>query len=68
MNIVEKFEGDWVRIREVMTNFKNSQMWNFGLEKVKLGIGSSIKEYAEWYYEGDNEISREIELNQRIFG
>ena len=34
-------------------------MWNFGLEEVKLGIGSSMKEYAEWYYRVENEISRE---------
>ena len=67
-NIVEKFEGDWVRIREVMTNFKNLKMWNFILEEVKLGIGSSMKEYAEWYYEGDNEISREMDVNQGRYG
>ena len=30
-------------------------MWNFDLEEVKLGIGSSMKEYAEWYYGGDSE-------------
>ena len=67
-NTVEKFEGDWVRIIEVMTNFKNLKMWNFILEEVKLGIGSSMKEYAEWYYEGDSEISREMELNQGRYG
>ena len=43
-------------------------MWNFGLEEVKLGIGSSMKEYAEWYYGGDSEISREKELNQGRYG
>ena len=68
MNTMEKFEGDWMRIREVMTNFKNWQMWNFSLEEVKLGIGSSKKEYAEWYYGGDSEISRETELNQGRYG
>ena len=65
---MEKFEGDWVRIREVMTNFKNWQIWNFGLEEVKLGIGSLMKGYAEWYYGGDSEISRETELNQGRYG
>ena len=44
-NTVEKFEGDSVRIREVMTNPKNRQMWNFGCHEVKLGIGSSMKKY-----------------------
>ena len=28
MNIVAKFEGDWVRIEEVMKNPKNRQMWD----------------------------------------
>ena len=51
-----------------LTNFKNWQIWNFGLEEVKLGIGSSMKEYAEWYYGGDSEISRETELNQGRYG
>ena len=48
MNTMEKFEGNWVRIREVMTNSKNWQIWNFILEEVKLGIRASMKEYAEW--------------------
>ena len=39
-------------------------MWNFGLDKVKLGIRTSMKEYAEWYDGGDSEISRKMELNQ----
>ena len=43
-------------------------MWNFGLEEVKLGIGSSMKEYAKWYYRGDSAISRETELNQGRYG
>ena len=43
-------------------------MWNFGLEEVKLGIRASRKEYAEWYYGGDSEISRNTELNQRRYG
>ena len=43
-------------------------MWNFGLEEVKLGIGSLMKEYAEWYYGGDSGISREMDLNQGIYG
>ena len=65
---MEKFEGDLVRIREVMTNFKNCQIWNFSLEEVKLGIWSSMKEYVEWYYGGDSEISRETKLNQGRYG
>ena len=68
MNTVKKFEGEWVRIGEAMTNPKNWQIWNFGLEEVKLGIGSSMKEYAEWYYGGDSEISWETELNQGSYG
>ena len=47
MNTIEKFEGIWVRTREVMTNPINRQMLNFGLQEVKLGIGSSMKEYEE---------------------
>ena len=62
--IMEKFEGDWVRIRELMTNPKNWQMWYFGIQEVKLGIGSSMKEYAKWYYVGYSEVSSEMELNQ----
>ena len=61
MNTVEKFEGDWVRIREVMINSKNLQMWNFGLEEMKLGIRASMKEYAEWYHGRYGEISRKKE-------
>ena len=38
-NIVAKFEGDWVRIEEVMANHKNRQMWNVGLREVEFGIG-----------------------------
>ena len=44
MNIVGKFEGDWVSIEKVMANPKNSQNWNFGLHEVEFGIGSSRKE------------------------
>ena len=44
MNIVEKFEGDWVKIEEVMENPKYRQMWDFSLQKVEFGIGSSRKE------------------------
>ena len=44
MNTVAKFEGDWVRIRKVMENPKNRPMWNFGLQEVEFGIGSSRKE------------------------
>ena len=44
MNIVEKFEGDWVRIEKVMENPKNRQMWDFGLWEVEFWIGSSKKE------------------------
>ena len=43
-------------------------MWDFGLEETKLGIRALMKEYAEWYYEGDNEISRKMELNQGRYG
>ena len=42
--MVEKFEGDWVRIEKVMANPKNNQTWNFGLQEVEFGIGSSRKE------------------------
>ena len=42
--MVEKFEGGWVGIEKVMSNPKNSQTWNFGLQKVEFGIGSSRKE------------------------
>ena len=47
MNTVEKFEGDWVRIEEVMENPKNRKMWNFGLREVEFGIGSSSKEICK---------------------
>ena len=43
-------------------------MWNFILQEVKLGIGSPMKEYVEWYYGGDSEVSRETELNQGRYG
>ena len=64
---MEKFECDWVRI-EVMKNPKNRQMQNFGLQEVKLGIGSLRKEYEEWYYGGYSEFSRETKLNQGRYG
>ena len=67
-NTVEKFEGTCVRIREVMTNPKNRQMWNFSLREVEFGIGSSMKEYAEWYYGGYSEVSRETDLIQGRYG
>ena len=44
MNTLEKLEGVWVRIEEVMENPKNRQMWDFYLQKVEFGIGSSRKE------------------------
>ena len=44
MNIVDKFEGDWVRIEEVMENPKNRQKWDLLLRKVEFRIGSSRKE------------------------
>ena len=44
MNTVEKFEGDWVRIEEVMLNPKNRQMWDLWIQKVEFGIWSSRKE------------------------
>ena len=43
-------------------------MWNFGLEEVKLGIRASMKEYVEWYYGGDSEISRKTKINQGRYG
>ena len=43
-------------------------MWNFGLHEVKFGIGSSMKEYAEWYYRGYSEVSRETELKEGKYG
>ena len=42
--MVEIFEGDWVGIEKVMANPKNSQTWNFELQKMEFGIGSSRKE------------------------
>ena len=44
MNTATKFQGDWVRIEEALTNRKNRQMWNFGLREVEFGIGSSMNE------------------------
>ena len=44
MNIGENFEGDLVRIEEVMENPKNTKMWNLWLQKVEFGIGYSRKE------------------------
>ena len=46
-NTVEKFEGDWVRIEEVMSNPKNRQMWNFRLQEVEFGIRSSRDEICK---------------------
>ena len=43
-NTVEKFEGNWVRIEEPVTNHKNLQMWNFGLWEVEFGTRSSMNE------------------------
>ena len=51
-----------------MTNPKNRQMWNFDLQEVEFGIGSSMKEYDKWYYGGYNEVSREMELSQGRYG
>ena len=44
MDIVEKIEGDRVRIEKFMENPKNRQMGDFGLQEVEFGIGSSGKE------------------------
>ena len=52
MNIVAKFEGDWVRIEEVMANSKNGQMWDFWLWKVEFGIGSSRNEILKMEWQG----------------
>ena len=41
---VAKFEGDWLRIKKVMENTKNKQMWDFGLREVEFGIGSPRNE------------------------
>ena len=41
---MEKFEGDWVRIKKFMPNPKNREIWNFGFSEVEFGIGSSRKE------------------------
>ena len=63
-----KFEGDWVRIREVMANLKNRQLWNFGLQEVEFGIGSSRNEICRMELWGYSEFSREMGLKQRIYG
>ena len=51
-NTVEKFEGDWVRIREVIENPKNRKIWNFELQEVEFGIGSSRKEICRMEFLG----------------
>ena len=51
-NTVVKFEGDWVRIKEVMENPKNIQMWNLGLQEVEFGIGSSRNEICRMELQG----------------
>ena len=52
MNIVENFEGNWVRIEEVMEKPKNRQMLDFWLKKVEFGIGSSRKEICRMELQG----------------
>jgi len=49
---MEKIEGYWVRIKEVMANPKNRQMWNFWLREVEFGIGSSRKEICKMKFQG----------------
>ena len=56
--MVETFDGNWVRIKDVMEKTKNKQMWNSELREVEFGIGSSRKEYAEWDYVVYSEFSR----------
>ena len=36
MNTMSKFQGDWVRIEEVMENTKNRQMWDLWLQKMEF--------------------------------
>ena len=52
MITMEKFEGDWVRIEKVMENPKNRQIWDFWLQKVEFGIGSSKKEICRMELQG----------------
>ena len=68
MNIVEKFEGDQVRIEEVMENPKNKQMWDFGFWEVEFGIGSLGRNYVEWNCRGVSEVLGKTELKPRRYG
>ena len=63
-----KFEGVWVKIKGVMANPKNRQMWDFGSWEVEFGIGSSGMKYAEWNCRGVSEVSGKTELKPRRYG
>ena len=67
MNTVEKFEGDLVRVEEVMENPKNRQMWDLWLQKMEFGIESSRKEICrmelqgfQWIFKGNKTKSKNI--------